>query len=98
LDFRRGLHDQPADGTHHRLVVGHQNPEHVGSKGRCAKTRKPPPARAPASKRPPKRLTRSRMPMIPWPPVRDPWSEGPRPSSSTVTSTAAPSHRTETLT
>ncbi len=38
-----------------------------GGSGRAAVTSKPPSGSGPASKVPPHRCTRSRMPMIPWP-------------------------------
>src|SRR6185312_16625130 len=72
---RRPHHDREA-AADQRLVVGDYHPDHVpspnsallsSSRGRLARTRKPP-AYGPASSLPPNRAARSRIPIRPWPP------------------------------
>ena len=89
LELGLGAEEEPQPGAHQLLVVDQQHPDrHAGSWiGSRATTRKPPPGAGPASRSPPSRATRSRIPISPWP---VPGSAGVAPSSFTVTSRSAP--------
>src|SRR5207302_5626640 len=86
LDVRLGLEDHPKAGSDQGLVVDDQDPDrHQGSapSGSRACTPKPPPGSGPARSSPPKRATRSRIPISPWPEEAGCCSPLPFPSSRT---------------
>ena len=66
LDVLLALEQHAQSGSHERLIVGEQDPDHcLVLKGRVARTRKPPPGFGAASRAPPRPSARSRMPTIP---------------------------------
>src|SRR6476661_781397 len=97
LEVRRGINEHPEAAAHERLVVGHQDPDHLGTCaiGKQARTRKPPSGPGAALNSPPNTVTRSRMPVIPWPEsARGAGTlAGGAPAPESVTSTATDSGR-----
>src|SRR6266540_4043783 len=90
LEIGALLEDHAEAAADERLVVGHENADaHVAAtSGRRAATLKPPPGAGPAASEPPKTLTRSRIPISPWP-AAVPLLPPARPSSRISTSSAA---------
>src|SRR5918996_1113478 len=82
------LQEEPEAGPDELLVIDQQQPDaHLSPPiGSRAATRKPPPTRRPVSSCPPRRATRSRMPMMPCPAVASLSSIRLAPSSTTSTS------------
>src|SRR6185437_1014608 len=97
LEVRRGIDEYPEAAAHERLVVGHQDPDHLVTCaiGKQARTRKPPSGPGPALNSPPNTATRSRMPMIPCPESARGagTSAGGAPAPESVTSTVTDSGR-----
>src|SRR5262249_58505362 len=73
LEARRVLQDHPQAGPDQRLVVGQHHPDRHGPSptGSTAYPRNPPAGLGPATRLPPSRVARSRMPSSP-PPARAP--------------------------
>ena len=67
LHVRFGVENHPEPGAHQGLIVGEQDPDHASSRGMAAWTRNPPPAFGPTVSRPPRAVTRSRIPTVPRP-------------------------------
>jgi hypothetical protein len=84
LEIVLRFEDRPETRPDQRLVVRDEDANHAVPAGSRARTEKPPSARPPVSSEPPYNRTRSRMPVIPWPPC-DPFALL-LPSSSTSSS------------